>query len=339
MHGLEDAERFAEELAALNGVVERHVREWTSTLEATSRRLEAALGALAGAKAKLELDAAERERMLDERRLAHRLEAVGQLAAGIAHEINTPLQYVSDSVYFLKDAFEELAALAAELRAVAPRTEAETAWERRDADFLVQEGPRALRRTFDGLDRVTSIVKAMKAFAHPSSDEKAPADLNAALADTLTVCRNEYKYVADVVTDFGDLPHVACHVGELNQVFLNLVVNAAHAIGAKVAGTGDRGTIRVSTSTEGAEVVVRVADTGGGIAAEIAPRVFDPFFTTKPVGKGTGQGLTIARSIVARHGGTLDFDSVPGEGTVFTLRLPIGKEEASDRCGTDPLRG
>ncbi len=165
----------------------------------------------------------------------------------------------------------------------------------------------------------------MKEFAHPDQKEKVLADLNRALSTTLTVARNEYKYVADVETDLGELPLVPCLVGELNQVFLNLIVNAAHAIEAALAGTQGRGTIRVSTRREDDAVVIAVSDTGTGIPEEIRGRVFEPFFTTKEVGKGTGQGLAIARSVVVdKHGGKLTFETVPGRGTTFFVRLPLG---------------
>jgi len=176
---------------------------------------------------------------------------------------------------------------------------------------------------FDGVDRVAGIVRAMKSFAHPGSEDRASVDLNDALTNTLIVARNEFKYVADVETELGALPPVVCQLGEINQVFLNLVVNAAHAVGDAVEGSDRRGTITVRSRTEGADVIVEIADTGVGIRPELKDRIFDPFFTTKPVGKGTGQGLAMARAIVAKHGGALTCDSTLGTGTTFTLRLPI----------------
>jgi signal transduction histidine kinase len=164
----------------------------------------------------------------------------------------------------------------------------------------------------------------MKEFAHPDQREQAPADLNQALQSTLVIARNEYKYVAEVETDFGDLPAVTCHVGDLNQVFLNLIVNAAHAIGDVVQNSTDKGLIRITTRRDGDWAIVEVSDTGTGIPEAIRDRVFDPFFTTKEVGKGSGQGLAIARSVVVdKHGGTLTFASEVGRGTTFTIRLPI----------------
>jgi signal transduction histidine kinase len=179
----------------------------------------------------------------------------------------------------------------------------------------------AISQSLDGINQVANIVRAMKAFGHPGSADKALADLNRAIENTLVVASNELKYVADVVTDLADLPLVSCHIGDINQVVLNLVVNAAHAIGS--AGRG-RGTIRVNTRVEGAEAVIEVADTGTGVPPEIADKLFDPFFTTKEVGSGTGQGLALARTLVTdRHNGTIDFTSEPGAGTVFTVRLPV----------------
>ncbi|MGA7852078.1 MAG: ATP-binding protein [Candidatus Acidiferrales bacterium] len=162
------------------------------------------------------------------------------------------------------------------------------------------------------------------------SSEKAPADLNKAIESTLIVARNEVKYVADVETDFGPLPHIHCHLGDLNQVFLNLFVNAAHAIGDVVKNTGEKGRITVRTWQDGDYVVVSVADTGTGIPERVRAKVFDPFFTTKEVGKGTGQGLALARAIVVdKHGGTLSFETKMGEGTTFLVRLPANSVPAS----------
>jgi len=185
--------------------------------------------------------------------------------------------------------------------------------------------PGSFESCHDGISRITTIVRAMKEFAHPDQREKGDANLNQALRTTLAVAKNEYKYVADVTTELGDLPPVLCHVGDLNQVFLNLIVNAAHAIGDVVGKSGGKGTIRITTSQEGDQVRIDIADTGAGIPEAIRPRIFDPFFTTKEVGKGTGQGLSIARSIVVtKHHGSLTFESEVGKGTTFTIRLPIG---------------
>ncbi len=267
--------------------------------------------------------------------LARRMESIGQLAAGIAHEINTPIQYIGDSVHFLRGCFLDLqnlieryrqlqdacaaGAVASELVSEVRQVEAGI-----DLPFLQEEIPRAFERTLEGIEHVANIVRAMKEFSHPSRKEKVAADLNKAIRDTLAVTRNEYKYVAEIETDFGPLPPVVCHVGDLNQVFLNLIVNAAHAIGQANGGGPSKGKIRIQTRREGDTVCVAIGDTGVGIAEDIRPRIFDPFFTTKEVGRGTGQGLSIARSIVVdKHAGNLWFESELGQGSTFYVRLPI----------------
>jgi len=283
----------------------------------------------------------ERERIAIELRLAQKLESVGMLAAGVAHEINTPIQYVGDSVYFLRstmqdiesllqsyqDAFREIAAgtkpMAAALEGLRVREEA------MDLPFLLSEAPKAFDRTLDGVERVAHIVRAMKEFAHPDTAEQSAADINHAIETTLTVARNEYKYLATVKTQFGAVPEVICNIGELNQVFVNLIVNAAHAIesSGKDAASGE---ITITTAQQGAHALITIADNGCGIAPQNLERVFDPFFTTKEVGKGTGQGLAIARSIVIdKHRGQIDVASVVGQGTQFTLKLPIGGRESA----------
>jgi two-component system NtrC family sensor kinase len=276
----------------------------------------------------------ERERIAIELRLAQKLESVGRLAAGMAHEINTPIQYVGDSVYFLRSAFEDLSKLFS-LAHKAARQLAERVGDQEvlgtldaceqaiDFDFVRQEVPKAFERTLEGVERVGGIVRAMKEFAHPDATEHSPADINHALETTLTVARAEYKYTATVETRFGVLPAVVCNVGELNQVFLNLIVNAAHAIhdsGKDVAS----GRIIIETETSEGWALIAITDNGCGIAQENIDKIFDPFFTTKEVGRGTGQGLAIARAIVVdKHGGQLDVTSEPGAGTRFTLKLPV----------------
>jgi signal transduction histidine kinase len=196
--------------------------------------------------------------------------------------------------------------------------------ETADLEYLRENVPLAFDRTLEGIDRVAHIVRAMKEFAHPDQREKTPADINKAILNTLTVARNEYKYVADVDTDLGDLPAVTGYPNDLNQVFLNLVVNAAHAIGDIVRDIQTKGRISIATRAVDDGVEITIADTGGGIPEQISARIFDPFFTTKPVGKGTGQGLAIARSIVVdKHQGSLTFESRLGEGTTFHIRLPV----------------
>lgn len=277
-------------------------------------------------------DVTDRKHLEAELRHAQKLESVGQLAAGIAHEINTPIQFIGDNVRFLGDAFGDLTRVVEAYRRAGGTGEA-TAQARAldaevDTNFLVEEIPEAIGQTLDGVDRVAGIVRAMKAFAHPAADEKALADLNQAVRNTLVVANNETKYVADVVSELGELPLLPCHLGDVNQVLLNLVVNAAHAVAATVDDSGERGTITVRTLLDGGDAVIEVADTGTGIPADIADRVFEPFFTTKEVGVGTGQGLALAYSLVTdRHGGSITFVSEEGVGTTFTVRLPVGIAE------------
>ncbi len=276
-------------------------------------------------------DAAEMEL-----RQAQKLESVGRLASGIAHEINTPMQFVGDNVRFLQDSFGEMQPLISKVHelcqpsAVVPLPpELCRLAAGLDCDYLLKEIPEALTQTLDGVDRVVTIVRAMKEFAHPENKGMVPADLNKALLNTLTVARNELKYVADVETQFGDLPLVVCSLSDLNQVFVNLLVNAAHAIAEAVKGTARKGRIRIATSREGPMALITIADTGAGIPEGIRDRIFDPFFTTKEVGRGTGQGLAIARSVVDRHKGTLTFETEVGKGTTFLIRLPIEGSEPS----------
>ena len=267
---------------------------------------------------------------------AQKLESVGQLAAGIAHEINTPTQYIGDNVRFLKDAFQDLTGLLTNYERLLAAAKANTlsrdtvqevsaAVERADAGYLLAEIPKAIAQTVEGITRVSKLVSAMKEFSHPGTKEKIPLDLNHAINSTITVARNEWKYVADLETEFDpSLPLISCLPGEFNQVILNLIVNAAHAI-ADVAGKegSEKGRIKVQTRNCPEWVEIRIQDTGSGIPKNARARVFDPFFTTKEIGKGTGQGLAIAHSVVVdKHGGTIHFETEEGKGTTFIIRLP-----------------
>ncbi|HEX5461163.1 MAG TPA: ATP-binding protein [Steroidobacteraceae bacterium] len=254
-------------------------------------------------------EAVEQRRQLEAQlHLARKLELVGQLASGIAHEINTPLQFIGDNAVFLKSAFERLTANTAG----------------GDRPRLLQDVSEAFRDSFEGIERVSETVRAMKEFAHPGDLEIASTDLNQAIRTTLIVARNEYKHAADVKTVFGDIPPVDCRRAEINKVLLNLIVNAAHAI--EGAGKPGRGSITITSRSEGEHVYIDIADTGCGISHAVMPRIFDPFFTTKAVGKGSGQGLAIARNIMKAHGGELTVASTVGEGATFTLKLPAGAE-------------
>jgi PAS domain S-box-containing protein len=277
----------------------------------------------------------DRRAMEHEQRISQRLQSVGALAAGIAHEINTPMQFVSDSVYFLKKAVGKLDALWPELTELSRRSQSradssdvirrmESAVSKIDLDELVVDTNQSADRALDGIRRVTKIIRAMREFAHPDNGERSQVDINNAIETTLTVCRNVYKEVAQVETEFGALPAVVCQYGEINQVFLNIIVNAAHAIEAAQKIESRKGLIRISTCTEPGWAVIRIQDNGTGIPESVKARIFDPFFTTKEVGKGTGQGLAIAQSvIVERHRGRITVDSKVGEGTTFILRLPL----------------
>jgi chemotaxis family two-component system sensor kinase Cph1 len=278
---------------------------------------------------------AERKRAQADLLMAQKLESVGRLAAGVAHEINTPVQFVSDNVQFVRtsmtaivgviQAFRGLqhaaqsgADVAAAAQAVAV---AETA---ADLDYILEEAPRAIDSSSDGLERIATIVRSMKELAHPDQAHKTSADLNRAIESTLLVARSEYKYVADVQTDFGVLPPILCYLGEINQVVLNLLLNAAYAVSDAVKDTGQRGTLTVRTRLDGDEVEISIGDTGTGIPEGVRDKIFDPFFTTKEVGKGTGQGLAIAYSVVVKkHGGSLRFETECGKGTTFFIRLPV----------------
>ncbi|MCC6901889.1 MAG: response regulator [Polyangiaceae bacterium] len=285
----------------------------------------------------LQREAAERARIEVELRLAQKLEAVGQLASGIAHEINTPIQYVSDSLHFLKNATSDMRGLIEAYRNERPRLEAVStgaealarlaeAEDAADLEYLDEALPQALQRVFEGVGQVAKLVRSMKEFAHPGQRELAPADLRRGIENTVTVARNEYKYVADLVLELEEIPPVTCNAGELNQVFLNLIVNAAHAI----ADRGEpevRGTITIRTALDGEMVRVSIGDTGCGIPEAAQQRIFEPFFTTKEVGRGTGQGLAIARNIIEQHGGSIAFESQQGQGTTFHIRLPVNGAE------------
>lgn len=267
---------------------------------------------------------------------SQKLESIGQLAAGVAHEINTPIQFVGDNIMFLNDNFigilRALGQYQRLLEAVKTNTCSPTLIEaceatnvQADLEYLVSEIPAAILQSGEGISRVSAIVRAMKEFAHPGSNEKAEVDLNNAIMSTITVASNEWKYVSDMQTHLDpSLPPVPCLVGEFNQVVLNIIINAAQAIADVVRDTAKKGTITVSTECVGDQAEIRIADTGYGIPEFIRTKIFDPFFTTKEVGKGTGQGLAIARSVVVdKHGGSIAIESDVGRGTTFVIRLPL----------------
>ena len=314
----------------------RQVRAHVDELEATvaSRTQE-----LVQANVELAEHLRVRERMETELRLSQKLEAVGQLAAGVAHEINTPIQYVADNLQFLRDGMLSLSTMASKMltAATAARSEAtarlvdqlhELAADA-ELDYLSREIPVSLDSVHDGVARIAKIVRAMKELAHPGPREAAAVDLARALQNALDVTAATYRFVADVETEFAPLPPVVCFGSDLNQVFLNLIVNAAHAMEDKQAGRGQLG---IRTSLDGDHAMIAISDTGNGIPEANRERIFDAFFTTKEVGRGTGQGLAISRSIVVdRHGGTLTFDSKVGVGTTFYVRIPIAGPRPQSR--------
>jgi two-component system, NtrC family, sensor kinase len=318
----ESAYAIVEQNLALEAIVNAKTRE----IEAQRHEMEKTVSDLKKAQAELTQ--------------AQRLTAIGQLAAGIAHEINTPIQYVSDNTEFLQRAFAALLDVVQAARSLfegntaVEGAAARTAAKKAKVDYLAKQVPRAIEQSLEGLRRVSSIVLAMKEFSHPSHGEKQLVNLADVIDSTVTVARNEWKYVADVTIEAEPgMPQVPLLRDEFNQVILNLVVNAAHAIGdVIVAGQTERGAIRISVAQRGKWAEVRVADTGTGIPPSARPKVFDPFFTTKGVGKGTGQGLAIAYSVVVdKHGGTIAFETEMGKGTTFIVRLPL--ETAAEKGG------
>lgn len=285
-------------------------------------------------------DTTERKHLELELRQAQKLESVGRLASGIAHEINTPIQYVGDQTHFLRSAFTDLVAMAELYRAFVRKVEAgeasatdfaalHAAEEELDVDYMVTGVPVALEAIQEGAARVATLVRAMKDFGHPDGGERRSVDINRALDATVKISANETRQVADVVLDLGDIPEVLAYASELNQVFLNLLINASHAIADVHERTGKRGTITITTRCAGDSVVISIADTGAGIPEALHSKIFDAFFTTKEVGKGTGQGLAIARSIVIeKHKGSLTFDTKLTQGTTFYIKLPTGAPAA-----------
>jgi signal transduction histidine kinase len=276
-------------------------------------------------------DVTEVHRMEQDLRQAQRLEAIGRLAAGIAHEINTPIQFIGDNAQFLAQVVADMSTYVGYCEQLSQdgayeeqQRKLEARKDELDISFVQEESPKAAQNILEGVSRVAKIVAAMKGFAHPGSAEKTLSDMNRALETTIVVATNEWKNLAKVVCEFGDIPSVPCHLGELNQVFLNLLVNAAHAIGSCGNQDGRMGVITVRTYVESGMAVVAIADDGAGIPSAIRDRIFDPFFTTKEVGRGTGQGLALARRVVVeQHHGQIDFTSELGKGTTFFVRLPL----------------
>ena len=244
---------------------------------------------------------------------AQKLESLGQLASGIAHEINTPIQYIHINLQFLRDSWQEI-------QSFLPGSGSDP-----DLDFLLREVPRAMDQFLHGVQRVQEIVRAMRDFSHPASEKKVETDINRAIETTITVATNEWKDVAEIVMDLDpNLPTVLALPGELQQALLNIVINAAQSIAEVISDTKKKGTIRVKTTTTGGSIEIRIGDTGTGIREEHQAKIFELFFTTKDIGKGTGQGLAIAYSVVVQqHNGRIWFETDVGKGTTFVIQLPI----------------
>ncbi len=282
-------------------------------------------------------DITQKKHLESQLNTSSKLESIGELAAGIAHEINTPIQYVGDNTRFIKDAFGDLTKLISACtrlkedfdvqgNCTAAVEKIETLREELDVSYLMEEIPLALEQTLEGVDRVAHIVKAMKEFSHPGTNEKTLSDINKAIENTVTVTRNEWKYVADMELDLkNDMPPVPALIGELNQVFVNMIVNAAHAIAAKKGEKSEeKGKIRIETAVRRKHAEIRISDDGCGIPVQNLDKIFNPFFTTKEVGRGSGQGLAISYNvIVKKHSGELTVNSKVGAGSTFVIRLPL----------------
>ncbi len=308
-------------------VLEKKIHERTRDLEEALRKIESINEALAREKA-------EQQELIYKLEDAHhkllqseKLAAIGQLAAGVAHEINNPIAFVMANLGTLQKYADDLLAIlgaygdAAHQLTMAPEfaSHIESLCREADIDYLISDIPSLITESIDGADRVRRIVLDLRSFTRTGSTVPEMADLHAALDSTLNIVRNEVKYKAEVVKEYGDLPPLRCVVAQINQVFLNLIVNAAQAI-------KEKGIITVRSGRDGDTGWISISDTGGGISPDNLPRVFDPFFTTRRAGEGTGLGLSVSRDIVHRHGGRLDVESEPGTGTTFTLRLPMTSE-------------
>ena len=316
-----------DDIGALSGVVhvsrditQRHLAQ--ESLRDHAARLEQTMHDLGEAQAQL--------------LQAEKLEAIGGLAAGVAHEINTPIQYIGDNARFVEESFTEFLSTFKSVVELIGReggfpsgsgeSEYQAILERADIEFLDEEVPRSIADVLDGVKRVSEIVRALKEFSHPGAEMKSHSDLSELVSRTVAVSRNEWKYVAEVVTEFdSDLPMVPVLSGPLAQALLVLIVNAAQAIGDETRdGRSELGTITIRTSRDAANAVIEVTDNGPGIPEEIRDKVFEHFFTTKEVGTGSGQGLAIARSIIVKqHGGEIDFTSTVDQGTRFRISIPI----------------
>jgi PAS domain S-box-containing protein len=281
------------------------------------------------------VDITDRKKSEARRALSQKLESIGQLAAGIAHEINSPIQYVGDNLHFIEESFGKLKKMHEGYEQLVKAqsgncnldlaAEIDNLTQTMHWPYLKTEIPKAIEQSLEGVARVTKIVRAMKDFSHPSQGVKVSADINQALESTVTISKNEWKYVADLIADFDpELPAVECIIEEINQVVLNMIINAVDAIKETNLGPNEKGEIVIKTRNKKDFVEIMISDTGVGMPPEILAKIFDPFFTTKEVGKGTGQGLTLAHDIIVnKHNGSIEAESEPGKGTTFRILLPV----------------
>jgi signal transduction histidine kinase len=314
IRGVEN-DRLVARLARSKDTLQRMVKSRTRTLSDRNVELEQKTGALEGALRELETAQAM---LLQQEKMA----SIGVLAAGVAHELNNPIGFVHSNLGTLGRYVEKLARiLDAYGRKLPGDPEMEALRTESKLAFVLEDLPVLIRESLEGTERVRKIVADLKVFSHPAEKQAVHADLNECLRSTLNIVHNELKYKARVIVDLASIPLVRCRPNEINQVFMNLLVNAGHAL----QGPGE---IRVTSRPDGSHVLLSIADTGTGIPEEIRRKIFDPFFTTKPAGKGTGLGLTISYDIIRKHGGTLTFETETGKGTTFHIRLPVaGGEE------------
>jgi PAS domain S-box-containing protein len=305
------------ELAKSRAELEIRVQQRTAELEQAQRKLEADYAERQDLNNKLQ---ETQSHLMQSEKMA----SIGQLAAGVAHEINNPIGYVYSNLGTLEKYMQDAIAMIEMYEYVeklmtddVARARLKAAREKLDIAFLKNDLRALMDESRDGITRVKNIVQNLKDFSHvDASDEWHFYDLHSGIDSTLNIVNNEIKYKANVVREYGELPEVECLLSQLNQVFMNLLVNAAHAI-------EERGTITIRTGQQGDEVWVEVTDTGKGIAPEHIKKIFDPFFTTKPIGKGTGLGLSLAYGIVQKHHGRIEVQSEAGKGTAFRVWLPI----------------
>jgi two-component system NtrC family sensor kinase len=313
-----------------------------SQLEQTMQRLEEDIRKREAAEAELvrrnneltELNARlsmAQQQLMQQEKLA----SIGQLAAGVAHEINNPIGYVFSNFETLGTYIGRMLAMfdhyqAAEDSIANPAVRAALRAQRESTDlaFLIEDIPVLMSESREGITRVRKIVQDLKDFSRVDANQEWQwANLHAGIDSTLNIVSNEVKYKADVIKEYGQIPDIECQPSHINQVIMNIVVNGAHAI------SGERGKITIRTGCDDTEVWIEIADTGSGIPVELQTRIFDPFFTTKPIGTGTGLGLSLSYGIIKKHGGQIDVRSAPGCGTTFRITLPIRRAaEQEERC-------